>query len=393
MRLFDDNVVGGLLVLNIKYFIPFCLNNMEWATYPVLLSVLMIVTGSINTLSTKWADTLFAVGRDHGEPRKFNHPFVQSWFMFVGEFLCLIVFKFFYYASTRRRIVVEDITYLRGNQDFSCFLFLIPALLDMTATSMMYIGLVLTYASSFQMLRASSIVFVALLSTTFVGRQLTGKNWMGILLIICGLSVVGLADVSSDNSNRDVNSLITGDLLIIISQIIAACQIVYEEKYVVAKDVPPLLAVGLEGLFGLLAVTFLFVPFYYISVGEVFSTSPDYSLEDVPDALVQMSNNYWILIASLGTMISIAFFNFAGISVTKEVSATTRIILDSVRTFFIWIFSLAVGWQQFHLLQLLGFTVLFGGMCVYYNILPRLSIESNAGTEDEPITNQQADEA
>jgi len=52
-----------------------------------------------------------------------------------------------------------------------------------------------------------------------------------------------------------------------------------------------------------------------------------------------------------GNIISIAYFNFSGISVAKEISATTRMVLDSVRTFFIWTFSLAIGWQGFHPLQ------------------------------------------
>jgi hypothetical protein len=58
-----------------------------------------------------------------------------------------------------------------------------------------------------------------------------------------------------------------------------------------------------------------------------------------------------LILAITGTIISIAFFNFAGISVTKEISATTRMVLDSVRTIVIWMFSIIVGWQQFHVLQ------------------------------------------
>jgi hypothetical protein len=50
----------------------------------------------------------------------------------------------------------------------------------------------------------------------------------------------------------------------------------------------------------------------------------------------------------LGTVISIAFFNFAGVSVTKELSATTRMVLDSVRTLVIWSVSLSLQWQQFY---------------------------------------------
>ena len=56
-------------------------------------------------------------------------------------------------------------------------------------------------------------------------------------------------------------------------------------------------------------------------------------------------------------------------SVTKEMSATTRMVLDSVRTLVIWGVSLAIGWQAFHALQLLGFAVLVSGMCVYNDLV------------------------
>lgn len=55
----------------------------------------------------------------------------------------------------------------------------------------------------------------------------------------------------------------------------------------------------------------------------------------------------------IGIAFSIAFFNFAGISVTKEISATTRMILDSIRTIVIWAFSLQFKWQDFHYLQVI----------------------------------------
>ena len=94
----------------------------------------------------------------------------------------------------------------------------------------------------------------------------------------------------------------------------------------------------------------------------------------------QLAHNGLLLTAFCGTVVSIAFFNFAGISVTKEMSATTRMVLDSVRTLVIWGVSLAVGWQEFRWLQLLGFVVLVVGMCIYNDIViggnlnPSLSI-------------------
>jgi len=51
------------------------------------------------------------------------------------------------------------------------------------------------------------------------------------------------------------------------------------------------------------------------------------------------------------TVISIAFFNYAGVSITRELAATDRKVLDSLRTLVIWAVSLAVGWQAFFWMQ------------------------------------------
>ena len=69
-----------------------------------------------------------------------------------------------------------------------------------------------------------------------------------------------------------------------------------------------------------------------------------------------------------GNIFSIAFFNFAGISVTKELNATTRMVLDSLRTIVIWVVSLALLWQPFEGLQILGFILIFIGMMLYNDV-------------------------
>lgn len=118
------------------------------------------------------------------------------------------------------------------------------------------------------------------------------------------------------------------------------------------------------GLFGFIILTVLLIPFYYIPAGS-FSNSDRGVLEDSLDAFCQMGHQPLIILALLGNISSIAFFNFAGISVTKEISATTRMVLDSLRTVVIWVVSLAVGWEQFHALQILGFVILLLGTCLY----------------------------
>ena len=59
------------------------------------------------------------------------------------------------------------------------------------------------------------------------------------------------------------------------------------------------------------------------------------------------------------------YFRWPGISVTKEMSAKTCMVLDSVQTLVIWGVTLAIGWQPCQALQLLGFAVLVTSMCVY----------------------------
>lgn len=218
----------------------------------------------------------------------------------------------------------------------------------------------------------SVIVFVGVLSVAFLERSLKRREWTGILFVIIGLAVVGAADFMSTDSTEGYsrNNIITGDLLIILAQIITAVQMVYEEKYVSGLNIPALQAVGWEGFFGFSVLGMLLVPMYYIQVGVPFSSNPDGGpLEDFFDAVAQIENSGQLAVALSGTVVSIAFFNFAGISVTKEMSATTRMVLDSVRTVVIWVVALGVGWQAFHWLQVIGFMGLIFGMCLYNNIL------------------------
>lgn len=341
---------------------------MGWTTYQKFLALVMVVTGSINTLSTKWADGIESEN-SAGETRKFNHPFFQATCMFFGEFLCFVAFKVLYFVFSKHGDGRENVHSLtRGNRDFNPFILFLPALCDMTATSIMYVGLNLTFASSFQMFRGSVIIFVGLLSVGFLGRILGKRQWTGIGLVIIGLAIVGIADFmtkSSDSENLDKNSIITGDLLIIIAQVITSIQMVVEEKFVAGLDIPPLQAIGWEGIFGFAMLATLQIPFYFIPIGPPFSNNPRNVVEDAIDAIIQIGNNWQLIFAILGTIISIAFFNFAGISVTKEMSATTRMVLDSVRTIVIWVFSLIFLGQTFQWLQLLGFTSLLIGMCLY----------------------------
>lgn len=168
--------------------------------------------------------------------------------MFFGEFLCLIVF-FMNYAwkkyqwrrlniSGKKQCIFQIVV---GNDgagiinlssdsepalpQFSPLVFLPPACCDILATSIMYIGLNLTTASSFQMLRGlfasfffkfykisgAVIIFTGLLSVGMLGQHIKPFKWFGMLFVMLGLIVVGVTDIIyDDNPMDDKNAIITG---------------------------------------------------------------------------------------------------------------------------------------------------------------------------------------
>ena len=96
--------------------------------------------------------------------------------MFLGEMMCMLAFWYTKWRARRQQNssyppLTEDnapkkfnplvnLQLFYQNDGFLPLqIFLPPALCDMTATSVQYIGLTLTYASSFQMLRGAVIIF------------------------------------------------------------------------------------------------------------------------------------------------------------------------------------------------------------------------------------------
>jgi len=113
--------------------------------------------------------------------------------MFIGEFLCLIAFGVQHLYKKHQRTKHQALTDPGLPEPqvirFNPFIFAIPALCDTTATTMMYIGLLLvsfyfratvfkvdntktkTYASVYQMIRGAVVVFTAIFSVLFLKKR------------------------------------------------------------------------------------------------------------------------------------------------------------------------------------------------------------------------------
>eukprot|EP00756_Hemistasia_phaeocysticola_P004756 Hpha_TRINITY_DN12992_c0_g1::TRINITY_DN12992_c0_g1_i1::g.164441::m.164441 len=311
----------------------------------------------------------------------FNHPFFQADLMFFGQFLNLLV----YFVLCKVHAPGTEGHPGCPGPNFKAYLFALPAFCDLIATGMMYVGLTLIYSSIFQMLRGSIIIFTMMFSFFFFGRRPHTFQCVAVMFIIVGLGIVGLAAFIGQGggcgASSDAGKTFLGCIVILAAQISQAFQFVIEEKFLGEHNVPPLLAVGLEGVFGMFFVTAIMIPMHWIP--SPFTRSgvrswPTHYLEDMPSAFSQISCNPVVVLPLLGTATSIAFFNFAGVTITKRLSATVRIVLDSVRTVVIWGVSmllqpaipgmqgfdkLTFGWQAF------GFVVLLTGIALYERVL------------------------
>ena len=98
------------------------------------------------------------------------------------------------------------------------------------------------------------------------------------------------------------------------------------------------------------------------------------------EAFIQMYNKPAELFGYLSLIIvSIAFFNFSGVSITKYMGATTRKVLDTLRTLVIWITQMLLhlksdkwdmpSFKDQFWLQLAGFTFVVTGIFLYSDVL------------------------
>ncbi|VDK62406.1 unnamed protein product, partial [Cylicostephanus goldi] len=231
---------------------------------------------------------------------------------------------------------------------FNPFVFLPPAICDIVSTAILYIGLNLTTASSYQMLQGALIICTGLLSILMFRRRIEYYQWFGMIVVVVGLVIVGVTDViMGAESNHSASEVMIGNILCVVSQIAVAMQLVLEEKYLHKYDVEALFAVGLEGIYGFIILLISLVPLYYIHVGSTFSTNPYGRLEDVGYAWDQICKDPMIAVSLACMIVSIAIFNFAAINVTKELSATTRTVIDSIRTILVWAVSVPVFHAKF----------------------------------------------
>ncbi|RMD42081.1 hypothetical protein DV735_g3051, partial [Chaetothyriales sp. CBS 134920] len=385
------------------------------AVIPFLVAM-MLLTGCANTILTKYQDQQCVRNCDgvHGKPSTFEQPVIQTQ-MFIGESGCWLVILVFYLVrlarsrSTLKPLVpnADDRALLAG---WKLVLLGLPACCDIAGTTLMNVGLLFVAASIYQMTRGALVLFVGLFSVLFLKRKLFAYHWVSLVIVVLGVALVGLAGalwsgkkpadgpvgddvninafahiargVVAQATDAAVVRTIVGILLIAGAQIFTATQFCLEEWILENYALEPLKVVAWEGLFGLI-VTLLIQLVLHFTVGV--SRAGKYGYFDAAEGYRQVFAHSSIAISSLAIMVSIGGFNFFGLSVTRSISATSRSIIDTCRTLFIWIVSLGLGWESFKWLQVAGFALLVYGTFMFNDLVRppiKALIPSNKGEHD-----------
>jgi len=405
--------------------------------------LLMVGTGTLNTISASLQLARQARGIDD-QLAYFQHPFVQTLFMMLGECLCMVaylVLKYIVYKDNPEKVDGPDALPMNP-------LVLWPAaFLDIVATAMGYMGLgFMKNPGFFQMLRCSPIIFCGLLSIPFLGQRLKAHNWIGIAVLSTGLIIKAIPDAVHPFADYEdmpnilpedpqgwnfcnkelittttTNVLITdttpafssttegqesdkgtdvliGIILVLVGEFFHGVQFVYEEKFLTKYNLAPIKVVGLEGVNGALTLFVLLWPMYFIDMGDQFGMGPNNRFEDMLDGLTMIfsggpENGGWLLAWTFGNMCSIAVFNFAGISVTKELSATTRAVLDQIRVILIWlVFLIPLGnflcrlQDHFIFTAPIGLVILICGVFIYNDIIIMPLVRKYILKKENPAT-------
>lgn len=151
------------------------------------------------------------------------------------------------------------------------FFLAIPSVFDLGATALCMMGLQYIDVSIYQLLRGSGIIFVALMKQHVLGDSLFGFQWVGVFWNVVSVVLVGGTAILNESAKSDGDSdtsgqALLGVVLVMSGAVVQAMQFVFEEK-VMTMDIPspPLLLIGMEGLWGsILCLVFVYPLAYYL---------------------------------------------------------------------------------------------------------------------------------
>eukprot|EP00906_Rhabdomonas_costata_P033181 RCo046732 len=347
--------------------------------------------GTVITLTAKILFDTPAPGLG-GVVHEFEKPWLQTTLMFVSMLGCLPLYLWLKRRQRRReaeegegqpllataKSSSSEESEVEGEVELPAFRSTIPimwpALLDMAATGLLMTGLVFTTVSVCQMLRGAELVGCMLLSVYVLRRKLHRTNYLGALLCVVGITLVGLATAWSSPNHSKRHSKgkeILGFFLILVAQLLQASQTVIEEFLLKDVNLDALIVVGYEGVYGTVVCLAVVLPLCQALPGSDMG-----SFENTVDSAAMLVHSVFLVVVQLSDLLSTLLYNYFGMVVTKDMSALHKTIFETLRTVFAWAIDLMLyywfsdghlgeKWTKSSPVQLFGFLLIVSGTFTY----------------------------
>ena len=378
-----------IVVLNRWYsywrsdLIVFNFKMAETISPPILYGLMigMLLTGACNTVFLKLQNGEEYYNDDKNKNMSYNHPFFQTFWMFIGEFLWLLMYGISYYRETKQHgDIMQSPALIDARKkglktNINVILLAIPACFDILASTLMFVALTMIAASIYQMMRGLIVFVAAMLSIIFIKRRYYRHHWTALAFVVGGVAIVGASPVlypDDDSDDSGSSNAFLGIVLVVIAQVFAGGLMITEEKTfrrLLSSSIKSCWMGRILGLLHIYIILLLIMQFIPCNNDDI---CPYGKVEDTPQAFYEMGQNGWILAFGLGTIFSIAGFNALGVAVTKYASAAQRSTIDTSRTLLIWVVFLikpGKGHERFIWLELVGFVLLVIGTLLFNEII------------------------
>jgi len=217
-----------------------------------------------------------------------------------------------------------------------------------------------------------------------LGDKLYRFQWVGVfwnvlsVFLVGGTAILNSADAAPEDTEASVTAAkfggseaLLGVLLVMLGAFVQAMQFVFEEKVMSMDDAaPPLLLIGMEGVWGTAICLFILYPLAYYLPGDDHG-----SYEDGFNTWYMFAHSSTIQMSFVIYFFAIFGYNLFAVLVTFSLNSIWHAILDNFRPITVWgtdmfifyVITSAFGepWTKYGWVQVLGMIVLLYGTAVY----------------------------